>query len=411
MNSNAESYDVAVIGGGPAGASAAAFIVRAGLRVCVLEQKCFPRQKVCGEFVAPAGWSVFADLDIAARLHRVAGPELQYVDVYPEWGPELRGTLPADAAGCCARAVSRDVLDFILLQRAAELGAAIFQPAHVSQVRGGARTGFEVFIAGWPLPLRARAVVLAHGSPRLGAMNSPSPGHYRTAGRPAAPPSGIRDCLGFKIHLENVHLPDNTTAIGGVEGLYAGLLRTGNSALAPNAVHATYRPRACYNLAFVVERKLLRRYGSAAELYAHLRRRNGGFGRCLSDARLTGDFLSCGPMEPGVREVYADGRFFVGNAAGEVHALIGEGMTLALCAGQLLGRVISDHRAALAGGEDLAVVGEAYRDRWLDRFGSRLHAGNAFSQVLMRPLLSAVAATYLHAFPDVLNQCIRWSGK
>ncbi len=384
-------------------------MARSGLDVCVLEQKNFPRQKVCGEFISPAGWSVLADLNVASRLHAMAGPALKYVAVYPEWGLELRGALPVHADGHCARAIGRDVLDFILLQRAAKLGVAIFQPVHVSQVRGGARTGFEIFYGGSPRPLRARMVVLAHGSPRLGAMNSLSPGTVHTVGRPDAPHSGIAGCLCFKIHLENVHLPDDTIAIGGVEGLYAGLVRTGGSGSAPNAGPVTCMPR--YNLAFVVERRLLRQYGSAAELYGYLQEHNNGFGRCLRHARPIGDFLACGPMEPGVRQIYADGRFFVGNAAGEVHALIGEGLTLALDAGQLLGRVISEHRTALAGGEDLTVIGEAYRDRWLDQFGSRLHWGNVFSQVLMQPMLSALATAYLHAFPDIFSMCLRWSGK
>lgn len=386
-------------------------MARAGLRVCVLEQKRFPRQKVCGEFIPAAGWKVLADLDLAARLQRLAGPNLQYVAVYPQWGPELCAALPATAAGLAARAISRDVLDDILLQRAAELGAAIFQPVHVSRVLGEAQTGFEVFVAGWPLPLRARAVVLAHGSPRLGAMNFVSGGSDEAAGRWPAPQSGIGGCVCFKIHLENVHLPDNTIAIGGVEGLYAGLLRTGKSAPAADAGDDTCQNRACYNLAFVVDRKLVRRYGSGVALYGYLRRHNASFGRSLRAARPGGEFLSCGPMEPGVREVYADGRFFVGNAAGEVHALIGEGLTLALCAGQLLGRVMSDHRAAWSAGKDLEIIGAAYRRGWLNQFASRLRSGNAFSQVLMKPLLSAAATAYLYAFPDIFDRCIRWSGK
>ncbi|MGH3181041.1 MAG: NAD(P)/FAD-dependent oxidoreductase, partial [Streptosporangiaceae bacterium] len=45
-------YDLAVIGGGPAGASAAWAAAQRGLRVALLERGAFPRDKVCGEFVS-----------------------------------------------------------------------------------------------------------------------------------------------------------------------------------------------------------------------------------------------------------------------------------------------------------------------------------------------------------------------
>jgi flavin-dependent dehydrogenase len=47
-----ESYDLIVIGGGPAGASAAITAARQGCRVLLLERGRYPRHKVCGEFVS-----------------------------------------------------------------------------------------------------------------------------------------------------------------------------------------------------------------------------------------------------------------------------------------------------------------------------------------------------------------------
>jgi flavin-dependent dehydrogenase len=47
-----QSYDLIVIGGGPAGTSAAITAAREGCRVLLLERGRFPRHKVCGEFVS-----------------------------------------------------------------------------------------------------------------------------------------------------------------------------------------------------------------------------------------------------------------------------------------------------------------------------------------------------------------------
>lgn len=48
MSETGEAWDVAVVGGGPAGAVVAQQVVRLGVRVLLLDQATFPRRKVCG---------------------------------------------------------------------------------------------------------------------------------------------------------------------------------------------------------------------------------------------------------------------------------------------------------------------------------------------------------------------------
>src|SRR5262252_4580934 len=55
-------FDLAVIGGGPAGTSAAITAARAGVRVLLLERGKLPRQRVCGEFVSAESLDLLAAL-------------------------------------------------------------------------------------------------------------------------------------------------------------------------------------------------------------------------------------------------------------------------------------------------------------------------------------------------------------
>jgi flavin-dependent dehydrogenase len=55
-------YDLIVVGGGPAGTSAAITCAGAGARVLLLERGRFPRHKVCGEFISAESLGLLSDL-------------------------------------------------------------------------------------------------------------------------------------------------------------------------------------------------------------------------------------------------------------------------------------------------------------------------------------------------------------
>lgn len=56
-----QSYDVVIVGGGPAGSSCARELVRGGLSVAILDREQFPRTKLCAGWITP---EVVADLEL-----------------------------------------------------------------------------------------------------------------------------------------------------------------------------------------------------------------------------------------------------------------------------------------------------------------------------------------------------------
>src|SRR5580700_329811 len=66
-------FDVAIVGGGPAGSSMGAYLAKAGVSCVVFERELFPRPHV-GESLVPASTRVFKDLDFLPQMEEAKFP-------------------------------------------------------------------------------------------------------------------------------------------------------------------------------------------------------------------------------------------------------------------------------------------------------------------------------------------------
>ena len=127
------AYDAIVIGGGPAGAASAILLAKAGWNVAVVEKAKFPRRKVCGEFISATNAALLDELGVGETFRALAGPEVRRVGLFAR-DVELTGAMPR-ADGGWGRALGRERLDGVLLERAASLGADIRQPWAATALR------------------------------------------------------------------------------------------------------------------------------------------------------------------------------------------------------------------------------------------------------------------------------------
>jgi 2-polyprenyl-6-methoxyphenol hydroxylase-like FAD-dependent oxidoreductase len=149
--------------------------------------------------------------------------------------------------------------------------------------------------------------------------------------------------------------------------------------------------------------------GEAVERY--LRGSCGGVATALAGARRCGPWYSVGPVRPGIHEDVAHGPLCVGNAAGETHPLIGEGITMALHSAFLLTRELNLHSPARIDADARRVIRHRYAKAWRSAFMRRLRFAAVFAEVAMRPALSRPAATLLRHWPGALTDAARWAGK
>ena len=130
-----ENYDVAIIGGGPAGSTAATLLSKAGRRVIVLERDKFPRFHI-GESLLPFSMETFTRLGIQEKLR--AGFVEKFGGEIAEAGGEKAAKFYfKDGFGSRtdrSYQVTRSKFDKMLLDHAAELGAEVREETMVENV-------------------------------------------------------------------------------------------------------------------------------------------------------------------------------------------------------------------------------------------------------------------------------------
>jgi flavin-dependent dehydrogenase len=350
--------EVLVVGGGLAGAAAAAHLARAGREVLLLERSAGPHDKVCGEFLSFEAQEELGALGI--DLGRLGAVPIGTVALE-------RGRSRTEAAlGFEALSLSRRVLDEALLARAAEAGAEVRRGLRATSL---ARDG-----AGWAVgldgggALRARHLVLATGKHDLR-------GWRRPPGRQA-------DLLGFKAYwrLPEARAPHGTVELHLFPGGYAGLQMVEGG-------------RA--NLCLVVRQGTFAALGSRWDaLLAHVVEASPGLA-----ARLDGAVpcqpkpLAIAAIPYGLVQERSDGPWRLGDQAAVIPSFTGEGMSIALHSARLAsaflaaGRGPDEFQRRLAGGLRGQVRRSTLASRALVAPLPQALAGRLLSPPLMRWVL------------------------
>src|SRR5438132_6960218 len=129
-------YDVAIIGGGPAGSITAALLARAGRRVIVFEREKFPRFHI-GESLLPFSMKAFTRLRLHEKFLRAGfmkkfGGEI--IGACSDTGTKFYFKDGYRSQTDHAYQVTRGDFDKVLLDHAAECGAEIHEDTAVDRV-------------------------------------------------------------------------------------------------------------------------------------------------------------------------------------------------------------------------------------------------------------------------------------
>lgn len=155
----AVDFDVAVLGGGPAGSAAASYLAKAGLKCVVFERELFPRPHI-GESLVPASNRVLGDLGLIEKMDelkfpRKLGAVWTSASYAPSYNHDWQGLDEATEAAAYKEAeanirfeeramsgvtqnytwhVDRGLFDNMLLHNAHQMGATVYEGVRAQAV-------------------------------------------------------------------------------------------------------------------------------------------------------------------------------------------------------------------------------------------------------------------------------------
>ncbi|HVP30373.1 MAG TPA: geranylgeranyl reductase family protein [Myxococcota bacterium] len=161
--------DVVVAGAGPAGSAAAAHLARGGLRVVLVDPARFPRDKVCGDFVGPAAVRELQQLGVLRERQPRQGNAIRDAAVFIDGKAAIRAPLPR-VVGMpeLGRVIPRQELDAAVLRRARATGVELLEGFRVESFETTPRrVTVTAHAGGRRARVRARLLIGADGSASL----------------------------------------------------------------------------------------------------------------------------------------------------------------------------------------------------------------------------------------------------
>ncbi|MEM1095262.1 MAG: NAD(P)/FAD-dependent oxidoreductase [Bacteroidota bacterium] len=371
-----QQFDAIVIGAGLAGTATALQLLDAGFRVAVFERGRLPRHKLCGEFLSTEVQATFERLGVLDAVMAAGAVPIRRTKLTAADGTALTAPLPGTALG-----LSRYRLDELLVHAVEQRGGVVRQETPIVKVSGSMEEGFKVFSRN--ATYEARLVVGAYG--RRDTLD-------RKLGR-----AFIEDrtpLMGFKAHFvieAGESDLDDWIELHAFEGGYCGMSHAENHLV---------------NVCWITHRDTFHAAGSTPDgmidstftTNPHLRDRFAQFRRVSKGYEAVSQitFVNKPLVEQGV--------FMVGDAAGMIAPLCGDGMGMALTGAEVLAEALIPY---LQENTSARSAQRRYERAWRRTYATRMQLSRWMHRLYVRPAMASLALRLGQRIPSAAHTLIR----
>lgn len=359
--------DIIIIGGGLAGLTAGIHLSNNGFSVLIIEKNEFPKHKVCGEYISnevlPYLKSLHLDIE---SLHPKHIDKLSFSLVS---GKEINTVLPLGGFG-----VSRYELDFYLYNQAIKNGCKIV----METVSDCTFSNDEFTVTTNEKTYKSKIV--------LGAFGKRSNLDVKLKRTFIQNKS---EWLGVKAHYQ-LDFPDDLVGLHHFKGGYCGVSKIENNLV---------------NICYLSNYETFKKYKHIEEYQEKVVCKNPNLKKIFDNAIIKYEKpLTISQISFDKKNSVENHILMIGDTAGLIHPLCGNGMAMAIHSAKLASEAANDYLENKISREKMELN---YTKKWNFNFKSRLKTGRLLGKLLEQENVAQFVMKILILFPSLLSLIIK----
>lgn len=336
--------------------------------IIVFEKEQYPHHKVCGEYLSKEVEPYFRSLGIS--LESLNPKNIRRFNYSSNRGKILEANLPLGGLG-----ISRYKLDHLLYRKACEKGVEVKKEKVISVNFTGdyftVRTQHNTYQAEIVLGSYGKRDTLDKELNR-DFFNKPAP------------------WIAIKSHYKKSDFPNDLVALHNFRGGYCGLSKTESEAV---------------NVCYLTTYKSFKRYKKPEAFRENVLRKNPCLDHFFREAtELFEKPLSIAQVSFSKKTAVEDHILMIGDTAGLIHPLCGNGMAMAVKSAQLAAETVLQYYQERS--LDRAEMERKYEQRWKREFNRRILTGRWLQKIMQKESLAKASQAVLSTMPFLLSAII-----
>jgi flavin-dependent dehydrogenase len=367
------TYDLAIVGGGLAGLALSIQIAKAGYRVIVFEKEQYPFHRVCGEYISLESWDFLQRLGIdLPSLNVTLIKRLQVSDIK---GNFFEQPLPLGGFG-----ISRFTLDQQLAEIAKENEVIVYEQTRVNEIK------FNNHVFGIETSKGNFKTKIVTGS--FGKRSNLDVKWKRPF--IIAKKNKLNNYIGVKYHIR-YDFPDDLIALHNFKNGYCGISKVEGDKYCLCYLTTADNLQSSNNDIRKMEQNIL-------SSNPHLKKI---FSEC---EMLWKEPVTISQISFDKKNLVEDHVIMIGDAAGMITPLCGNGMSMALHASKIAAEQILKF---LEGAISRETMEQNYMEKWNKLFANRLKTGRMLQRLFDSQWLTTLMIRLGRSFPSLIRTLIK----